>query len=304
MKKKKLLITGVSGLLGSNLAYYSREKFDVLGIYHTHDFMPSWVRTERADLTLSSECRRLVRSFSPDICIHCAALADIDRCEKERALAYQVNFEATCSLAQEMAGIAGKFVFISTDAVYGGGSVEISEEQPVRPLNYYAETKVRAEVEAVRCPGALIVRTSFLGWNLGAGKASLAEWAFNELSAGRKIHGFTDVITSSMYTLDFADVLERALEKDLSGIYNFSALGSMSKDGVVRTVARLFGFNEELIESVSLDQSSLKARRSKGLNLSPVKLSRALGVQLPTVAQGIENFYRDRGLRDQLVRSG
>jgi nucleoside-diphosphate-sugar epimerase len=34
--KNKMLITGVSGLLGSNLAYYFKDKYDILGLYHSH----------------------------------------------------------------------------------------------------------------------------------------------------------------------------------------------------------------------------------------------------------------------------
>jgi nucleoside-diphosphate-sugar epimerase len=34
--KNKVLITGVSGLLGSNLAYYFKDKYDILGLYHSH----------------------------------------------------------------------------------------------------------------------------------------------------------------------------------------------------------------------------------------------------------------------------
>ena len=32
---KKMLITGVSGLLGNNLALYFRKKYQVLGVNHT-----------------------------------------------------------------------------------------------------------------------------------------------------------------------------------------------------------------------------------------------------------------------------
>ena len=31
-----MLITGVSGLLGSNLAYYFKDKYDILGLYNSH----------------------------------------------------------------------------------------------------------------------------------------------------------------------------------------------------------------------------------------------------------------------------
>ena len=35
-QSKKMIITGVSGLLGSNLAYYFKDKYEILGLYNTH----------------------------------------------------------------------------------------------------------------------------------------------------------------------------------------------------------------------------------------------------------------------------
>jgi len=34
--KNKILISGVNGLLGSNLAYYSKDKYDISGLYNSH----------------------------------------------------------------------------------------------------------------------------------------------------------------------------------------------------------------------------------------------------------------------------
>jgi dTDP-4-dehydrorhamnose reductase len=294
MNKQKLLITGVSGFLGSSLAYALKDRFDILGIYHAHAFSLSGIRTCPADLASPEDCQRIVKEFKPDICIHCAALADIDRCETNREEAYRANVEVARFLTDALLGARCKLVYISTDAVYGGDEGNYSEDITPKPLNYYATTKLLAESEAVRCPGALIVRTAFFGWNRGPGKLSLTEWALKELSAGHKIRGFTDVITSSLYTMDFERLLTEALHKDLTGIFNFASADSMSKYELVRSLARQFGFDEGLVEPASIEQFPLKARRSRNLSLSSVKLSQALGLNLPTLEEGLERLYKDR----------
>ncbi len=38
MTKQRILITGISGLLGSNLAYCLKDRYDILGFYHSHPF--------------------------------------------------------------------------------------------------------------------------------------------------------------------------------------------------------------------------------------------------------------------------
>lgn len=287
MTKKRLLITGVSGLLGSNLAYYFRDKYEVLGLFNTHPYYPSWVRTEQADLARPEECRRIVRSFRPDICIHCAAMANIDRCEIERQAAYNVNVEATRFLVDGLVGTSCKLVYISTS----GG---FTEEAPVRPVNYYTQTKLEAEREAARCVDALIVRSIFFGWSHGQGNLSIAEWAVNELSAGRRIKGFNDIRISSLYVFDLAELMERSLANGLTGVYNFASSDSVTKYELLMMIARTFGFEAALVSPISIDSLGFRGKRSKNLSLSPDKLCAAIGVSCPTVESGIKRFYQDR----------
>ncbi|NTV28866.1 MAG: SDR family oxidoreductase [Candidatus Omnitrophica bacterium] len=294
MAKQRLLITGVSGLLGGNLAGFFRDKYDVLGVYNTHTFKPAWVVTEQVDLTSEESCARVVAAFRPDVCIHCAALADVDRCEVDRAAAYRINVEATRFLVKALSGRACQLVFISTDSVYDGTGGKLSESSPVRPQNYYAETKLLAESEVARHPDSLIVRTSFLGWNLGEGKLSIAQWAVEELSNGRRIKGFTDVRTSSIYTMAFARILEAALQKQLKGVYNIAASDSLSKCELLFQIARLFKLDEGLIDPVAISSFPLKAKRPLDLSLVSDKVAGALGITLPSMAEGVEEFYRDR----------
>ena len=39
MIRNKMLITGMSGLLGSNLAYYFKDKYDIADLYYYHSVM-------------------------------------------------------------------------------------------------------------------------------------------------------------------------------------------------------------------------------------------------------------------------
>ena len=52
-----------------------------------------------------------------------------------------------------------------------------------------------------------------------------------------------------------------------------------------------FGFDEELVIPTSVEESGLKARRSRNLRLSVHKLSTDLGLEIPGVSTGLENFY-------------
>ena len=48
--KKRMLITGVSGLLGNNLACYFKTKFYICGLYGSHTAIIDGIKTKKTDL--------------------------------------------------------------------------------------------------------------------------------------------------------------------------------------------------------------------------------------------------------------
>ena len=64
VRKRKLMITGVSGLLGSNLAYSLSDAFDVFGTYNLHKVKIDGVRTEKLDLLSTIDVANVIKKFS------------------------------------------------------------------------------------------------------------------------------------------------------------------------------------------------------------------------------------------------
>ena len=56
--KKKILVTGASGLLGSNLMYCLKDQHDFCGLYHTHKIMIDGTTMRRCDSTRSRRGQR------------------------------------------------------------------------------------------------------------------------------------------------------------------------------------------------------------------------------------------------------
>ena len=64
---KRLIITGVSGLLGNNLAYHLKDQYDILGLFYTHPFELNGILTETCDLSHPKRFARVFDEFNPDI---------------------------------------------------------------------------------------------------------------------------------------------------------------------------------------------------------------------------------------------
>ncbi|SVD93125.1 uncharacterized protein METZ01_LOCUS445979, partial [marine metagenome] len=178
--KLKMLITGVSGLLGNNLAYYFNSRHEILGLYFSNPIMISGIQTEQCDLTLKENVSAILTHFVPDVIIHCTSLANIDQCEKDPELAQRLNMHTTQSIVDTLQGSDTRLVYISTDAVYDGDKGEFSETGPTFPKNNYGKTKLEGEKEALRHDPVLVLRTNIFGWNI-QNKQSLGEWILDEL---------------------------------------------------------------------------------------------------------------------------
>ncbi len=288
----KLLITGVSGLLGNNLAHYFRDKYEVTGLYSSHPVVIRGVRTERCDLLYDHSIRKMISDFNPSVIIHCASLTNIDQCESDKNLTEAINVIATKNIAGTIADKDIKLVYISTDAVYDGIKGDFKEDDEVNPLNFYGLSKYKGEQNVLRKEHSLILRTNIFGWNI-QDKKSLGEWILEELNGQRKITGFKDAYFSSIYTMELARVIDIAIQKNLTGIYNCGSRSSCSKYEFAVKVAECFGLDKTLIAPISIDDFNFKAERGKNLSLNVSKIQRELGYHIPSIEQSIDAFYRD-----------
>jgi dTDP-4-dehydrorhamnose reductase len=291
-KKKKMLITGVSGLLGNNLAYYFRKKFNILGLYLTHPFVIEGIQIQIADLLSERSFKSIVHNFNPDILIHCASLTNVDFCETNHELTDRVNIMGTRVVVESVKETHTKLVYISSDSVYDGGKGDFQEADPVNPQNYYGLSKYKGELEVFKKSGTLIMRTNFFGWNIQE-KYSIAEWILNELSNKKQIKGFRDAFFTSIYTFDLAKILDIAIQQDLTGLFNCGSSTSLSKYEFALHIADCFNLDKDLIQPSSIADFDFRAKRGKNLTLNVSKLEKILEQKLPTITESIEAFYRD-----------
>lgn len=323
----RLLITGASGLLGSNLIrlVHNRRlapgwqypgRFQVIGVMRGEQAVPAASQagidghppfeTVLADLCRPGEVERVLDLARPDAVIHCAAMTDVDRCETYPEEAARINADLPGRLAGAAARSAIQFLHISTDSVFDGeiqgpgvaaGSTSLPvsgskycEEDSPRPVNTYSHTKLEGERKVAEAyPEALIARVNFYGWSW-SGRRSLAEWFFLNLEQGRPIHGFTDLVFCPLLANDLVEILLRMLELRLHGLYHVVSSESQSKFAFGRMLAREFGYDENLISPAPSTSAGMKAARSRNLVLSCARLENALGIKMPGQVEAVRRF--------------
>jgi dTDP-4-dehydrorhamnose reductase len=291
-----ILVTGGSGLLGSNLLLTGLHAGrPMAGVTHAHPVQLRGVQFIHLDLTDASAVRSAIVRMRPEAIIHCAAVTNLDEAERNPGQAELLNVVASSTLAAASAEVGAKFVYISTDTVFDGTRKFSRENDPINPLNVYGRTKLAGELESSRLNSeSIIVRTNLYGWNAQA-KESLAEWVLSNLSEGRQIRGFTDVFFCPILVNDLAEILFSMLDQALQGTFHVVGSERISKFEFAARVARQFDMDESLLIPSSVLDAELPAPRSRELSLSTERITAALGRAMPTVDEGLQRFLALRG---------
>jgi dTDP-4-dehydrorhamnose reductase len=287
----RILVTGASGLLGLNLALEAAKDHQVFGTINNHAIRTDAFTVLQVNLLAEGAMEKLLDQTQPDWVIHCAALANLEDCEANPALAKQLNTFLPAKLAAHVARGGARLVHVSTDAVFDGQKGDYSEQDAPNPLSVYARTKLAGERGVAEAdPEAIVARVNLFGWSL-SGKRSLAEFFFNNLSAGKGVMGFTDVFFCPLLVNDLAIIFMKMLRKNLKGLYHVVSRECLSKYDFGMRLAQRFELDQRLISPASVEQGGLAAARSPRLTLRVDRLADALGEQPPDIGAGMQRLY-------------
>jgi len=289
----RLLVTGASGLLGLNLSLVAVARgHQVFGLTHHHGLRGVPFNNLTINLLETRDALIKIEKTKPEAIIHCAAIADLNRAEKQPELANRMNCDVPGNLAVAASRWGIPMIHISTDAVFDGVTGGYTEDSPTNPLSVYAKTKLEGEQAVQKAhPDAIVARVVFFGWSM-SGNRSLAEFFFNNLSMEQEIKGFTDTLFCPLYTEDLAEVLLEMLAARLSGLFHVVSPEHLSKYEFGLRIAEKFGLRTDLIEPIRMQEVARGAPRALNLVLNPEKVQAALGHPLPSVNAGITRLHQ------------
>ncbi|RKD90777.1 NAD-dependent epimerase/dehydratase family protein [Mangrovibacterium diazotrophicum] len=146
MGTEKILITGASGFIGSNLSkYYSSKGNNVLNIDFKSpaDAISGEIAWKNADITNIEQLTQIITEFQPDYILHFAARTDLGGKTLEDYNANTTGTENLILAAREAKNLK-RIIFTSSMLVCGPGHI------PKHPLEYapttvYGESKVEME---------------------------------------------------------------------------------------------------------------------------------------------------------------
>jgi dTDP-4-dehydrorhamnose reductase len=250
LRRVRLLVTGGSGYLGSELLRQAAPRWDATGTRLTAsaEGVPLDVRDQAA-------VRELVERLEPDCVIHTAYV------QSGPALR-QVIVEGSRTVAAAAHDAGARLIHLSTDVVFNGErDGPWRETDAPSPITGYGRAKADAEsLVAEAHPAALVVRTSLL---YGGVPPAPHEQLVHDAVAGRSdAVFFTDELRSPIAVGDLAGALLELAELPERGVMHVAGPLAMSRYDFARLVAAASGSDPDKVKpGRSADLAVARPRR-------------------------------------------
>lgn len=276
---QKILVTGASGQLGSELKVLSE-----IGKGY------NWLFADRTQVSLDNLelLQSQLEGIQPDIILNCGAYTAVDRAETEAELADIINHQSVKIIAQYSKDNQVKLIHISTDYVFdGSSSIALTEEAATKPINVYGATKRAGELAALTInPDVLIIRTSWVYSRFGNNFVKTMQRLLHERDTLGVVN---DQIGSPTYAADLAQAMMDIVNNEnwIPGIYNYSNEGEISWYQFVLAIQEIIGDSCEVSGIPSSSYPTRAARPAFSL-LDKSKIKEVYGVNVPEYRESLK----------------
>ena len=275
----RVTIFGATGLLGKALMReWQGDELTGLG-------------SRDVDIRSEEQVRASVL-HSPDWVILAAAYTDVDGCETNRELAFDVNCRGAVNVARAAAEANARVIFLSTDYVFDGTKNRPYEiDDALAPQSVYGQTKAAAEVEIRKIlPEVCILRTS---WVFGVGGKCFPETILTLAHTRKELDVVNDQRGCPTYTIDLARIIIQLCRKGARGTVHATNSGECTWFDFAREIVNSARLKTQVRPTTS-DQFVRPAKRPAYSVLSSASLQR-YEVVVPTWQDALQRYLAERG---------
>ena len=255
MGKKKILVLGSTGMAGHVITTYFEESgaYEVFNLAHKKKLNE---KTYVLDVTDFVAFEALLDKEDFDIIVNCIGILNqFADANKDKAIL--LNSYLPHFLETKFRGSPVKIIHLSTDCVFSGKTGSYTEADFKDGDSYYDRTKAIGEIIEGR---NLTFRTSIIGPDINYDGIGLFNWF---MKSKGKINGYANSIWTGVTTIEQAKAIEKAIEKDNSGLYHLVAENSINKYELLLLIKNIFNKNDVHIgkyQNELLDKSLINTR--------------------------------------------
>jgi len=232
-------------------------------------------------------------SVMPDVIVNLAAMTNVDQCETDKQLAWQMNVTLVENVVRIARITDAYLVHLSTDYVFDGTKGPYAETDTPQPLNYYGKSKLAGET-AVTTSGVAhaIIRTIVVyGYNVG--RPDFVRWVLDAFDKETPIKVATDQIANATYVDDLSEAIMIMLLERKLGLYNVGGADLVSRYDFALQIADVFKSDPLLIQGVPTSELLQTATRPLLGGLVTLKAESALRMKFRTIHSGLLSYRHE-----------
>ena len=295
----RFLVTGSNGLVGTRLCnILSGKGHEVTGLDRgpQHATIKNNARHLSVDMGNAELFGQAIREARPEVIINCAAMTDVDGCERDPGGAWAVNADAVATLARASRELDTHLVQVSTDYVFDGDHGPYDVDAIPNPRGIYAISKHGGE-DAVRCIAPkgrwTIARTAVVyGWP-SMGKNNFGSWLVEALGGGKTVKLFSDQWVSPTHASNVAEMLAELGERRLAGTWHTSGAEVMDRVTFGQQLCARFGFDASLVHPSRMADVNLPSPRPAKSGLVVTRTAEALSAKPLTNAAALDRLHAE-----------
>ncbi len=291
---KSILITGSNGLLGQKLLglLEKQSEYKVYATARGENRVSSFENFEYHSLDICNEAQveQVIGELKPDYVINTAAMTNVDQCEDEKELCWDLNVNSVQYLVNACEKSNTFLLHLSTDFIFDGDNGPYKEEAHPSPISYYGESKLAAEK---------ILRDSSIEWAIARtvlvfgitekmSRSNIILWVKNSLEEGKKLQIVDDQWRTPTLAEDLAKGCFLICEKHATGIFNISGKEMLTPYDMAMQTVQFFGLDKSLIEKTDGSKFQQRAKRPPKTGFILDKAENELGYHPHTFTEGIE----------------
>ena len=295
--RRKLLVSGAAGFVAGSVIVHALHEWQVYAV----DKMPGPASGDNLtsltlDLGDAGQLSENFRKIDPHAVIHTAALADIDYCQANQDEAEKINVGATKILAGLCKENGAKLIFCSTDTVFSGREGNYSETDSPHPLNFYADSKIRAEnVIRETCSNSVIARLSLvMGLPVMGSGNSFVTRTLASLRSGEKVRFPQNEIRTPVDVITVGRALVELAGNEFTGIIHLAGNDRINRYDMARQIARHLGFPPDMVVAVDSNAIAGRARRPDDVSLNNQRAKKILTTPMLSLAEGIKQAIEEK----------
>lgn len=294
-----ILITGSNGLVGSHLVRYftqnSQANIFATSFSQNRLLGLKGFNFHQMDIRQKKQVDVLINTIKPNAIFHCAAISQVDTCEKDPELCHQVNVVGTRNLLSAAQKLKSKFIFYSTDFVFSGNKgSDYTETDSKDPISRYGESKARAEDEIIEAyEDCAIIRPILIyGTSPSVNRGNVIKWVKSSLEKKQSISVVDDQFRQPTPIQSLVELSVSILEKDIQGVFHAAGAEKLSVYLFAKKTAEFYSLDKSLISPISSEKLNEIGKRPLKTWFDLKKSKEILNFSPHDVIKGLENFEK------------